>query len=128
MIRRRAEQALRVGDRVVLKDQEGVPVSTHGREGEPPGVIPVKTLLVKETRTRVNVLWQDGTRETLDASDTVPYLNPDEYDCWYVPCTSSSTPTVSLRERTMTSLTYTGQGIMSYGKAKTRNAPRSSRS
>lgn len=72
---------MRVGDRVVLKDGTG-PRSTHGREGEGPGIIPVDTLVVKETNTRVNVLWQDGTREALDAKDTVPYLNPDEYDCW----------------------------------------------
>lgn len=72
---------MRVGDRVISKDGTG-PRSTHGREGEGPGIISVDTLVVKETRTRVNVLWQDGTRETLDAKDTVPYLNPDEYDCW----------------------------------------------
>ena len=74
---------MRVGDRVVLKRAEG-PISTHGREGEGPGILTVKTLVVRETRTTVNVLWQDGTRETLDAKDTIPYLNPDEYDCWYV--------------------------------------------
>lgn len=32
----------------------------------------------------VNVLWQDGTREVIDCKETVPYVNPDEYDCWYV--------------------------------------------
>ncbi|KAI0348532.1 hypothetical protein BDW22DRAFT_1366335 [Trametopsis cervina] len=81
LVRRRAEEAMRVGDRVVLKNGQG-PRSTHGREGEGPGIISVDTLVVKETHTRVAVLWQDGTRETLDAKDTVPYLNPDEYDCW----------------------------------------------
>ena len=60
-------------------------MSRHGRpEEKPHGFIEVRTLVVKETRTRVNVLWQDGTREWLDARDTIPYLNPDEYDCWYV--------------------------------------------
>ncbi len=73
-----------MGDRVNLKDSENSPVTVHGREGEPPGLVEVKTLVVKETRTLVHVLWQDGTRETLDAKDTVPYINPDEYDCWYV--------------------------------------------
>ncbi|PSS37603.1 hypothetical protein PHLCEN_2v530 [Hermanssonia centrifuga] len=82
LVRRRAEQAMRVGDRVNLKDSENSPVTVHGREGEPPGLVEVKTLVVKETRTLVHVLWQDGTRETLDAKDTVPYINPDEYDCW----------------------------------------------
>ncbi|KAI0815073.1 hypothetical protein BC629DRAFT_1469034 [Irpex lacteus] len=81
LVRRRAEQAVRVGDRVVLKNEVG-PSSTHGKEGEGPGIISVDTLVVKETRTRVSVLWQDGTREIVDSKDTVPYLNPDEYDCW----------------------------------------------
>ncbi len=84
LVRRRAEQAVRVGDRVVLKNEVG-PSSTHGKEGEGPGIISVDTLVVKETRTRVSVLWQDGTREIVDSKDTVPYLNPDEYDCWLVP-------------------------------------------
>ena len=74
---------MRVGDRVVLKNGVG-PNSTHGKEGEGPGIISVDTLVVKETRTRVGILWQDGTRETMDSKDTVPYLNPDEYDCWLV--------------------------------------------
>lgn len=82
LVRRRAEQAMRVGDRLLLKTSEAGPASTHGREGEGPGILTVRTLVVKETRTTVNVLWQDGTRETLDAKGTIPYLNPDEYDCW----------------------------------------------
>lgn len=82
LVRRRAEQAIRVGDRVVLKDPTTGPISTHGKEGEGPGILTVRTLVVKETRTSVNVLWQDGTRGTLDAKETIPYLNPDEYDCW----------------------------------------------
>ena len=73
---------MRVGDRVTLKNADGCPVSTHGRENDGPGIFTVRTLVVKETRTTVNVLWQDGTREALDAKETVPYLNPDEYDCW----------------------------------------------
>ena len=75
---------MHVGDRVTLQ-KDNLPVTRHGRESEPPGVIEVGTLVVTETRTLVNVLWQDGTRETLDARVTVPYLNPDEYDCWCVP-------------------------------------------
>ena len=44
-----------------------------------------------QTKTTVDVLWQDGTRETIDVKQTVPYLNPDEYDCW---CVYISTVTV----------------------------------
>ncbi|KAL7282655.1 hypothetical protein ACG7TL_004128 [Trametes sanguinea] len=80
-VTRRAEEAMRVGDRVRLKDGSG-PVTKHGRTSDGQGLIEVDTLVVQETRTTVDVLWQDGTRETIDAKQTVPYLNPDEYDCW----------------------------------------------
>ncbi|OBZ79709.1 E2/E3 hybrid ubiquitin-protein ligase UBE2O [Grifola frondosa] len=82
MLRRRAEQALRMWDRVILKDQVGLPITRHGREGEPHGTLEVRTLVIQETQTNVDVLWQDGTRETIDAKNSVPYVNPDEYDCW----------------------------------------------
>lgn len=81
-MRRTAEQAMRVGDRVVLKDSTNAPISLHGNPDTPAAVVPVRALVVQETRTKVDVLWQDGKRETLDARDSVPYLNPDEYDCW----------------------------------------------
>ena len=72
---------MRVGDRVRLKGA-GAPVTKHGKQSELHGVIEVDTLIVQETKTTIDILWQDGERETLDARDTVPYLNPDEYDCW----------------------------------------------
>ena len=71
-----------MGDRVLLKGVNDVPVTRHGRdEGENSG-IDVRTFVVRETRTSVDVLWQDGVKETLDSKETIPYLNPDEYDCW----------------------------------------------
>ncbi|KAL1940019.1 hypothetical protein VTO73DRAFT_9354 [Trametes versicolor] len=79
-ITRKAEEAMRVGDRVRLKNSRDGPVTRHGRPAD--GGIEVDTLVVQETRTSVDVLWQDGTRETMDVKQTVPYLNPDEYDCW----------------------------------------------
>lgn len=82
LVRRRAEQAMRVGDRVVLKDTPGLPVTRHGREDDVLHILEVRTFVVQETRTTVKVLWQDGTTAILDAKETVPYLNPDEYDCW----------------------------------------------
>ncbi|EJF62287.1 hypothetical protein DICSQDRAFT_104652 [Dichomitus squalens LYAD-421 SS1] len=82
IVSRRAEEAMRVGDRVRLRNNTGVPVTRHGRSPDGQGTIEVDTLIVQETRTSVDVLWQDGTRETLDARETIPYLNPDEYDCW----------------------------------------------
>lgn len=71
-----------MGDRVSLKDQSNTPVSHHGGEHTLGGLIQVRALVVQETRTTVDVLWQDGIRQKLDARETVPYLNPDEYDCW----------------------------------------------
>ncbi|KAI0638530.1 hypothetical protein C8Q77DRAFT_1091600 [Trametes polyzona] len=80
-ITRRAEEAMRVGDRVKLKSGNA-PVTRHGRPSDGYGSIEVDTLVVQETKTTVDVLWQDGSRETVDAKQTVPYLNPDEYDSW----------------------------------------------
>ncbi|TCD69895.1 hypothetical protein EIP91_005719 [Steccherinum ochraceum] len=83
LVRRRAEQCLRVGDRLLLKNREEMPVTLHGKEGvQQQGPVEVRTAVVKQTHTIVNVLWQDGKRDCLDAKDTVPYMNPDEYDCW----------------------------------------------
>ncbi|KAH7929335.1 hypothetical protein BV22DRAFT_1109934 [Leucogyrophana mollusca] len=74
---------IRVGDKVFLKDgDESAPITTHGHASDPTGQITVRALCVKETRTNVNILWQDGTSETLQSTDLIPYLNPDEYDCW----------------------------------------------
>ncbi|KAI0082256.1 hypothetical protein K474DRAFT_1703259 [Panus rudis PR-1116 ss-1] len=81
LIRRRAEEAFHVGDRVLLKNREG-PVTVHGKEGESTGSVHVQDLVVKETQTTVNILWQDGSHDSLDCKDTIPYMNPDEYDCW----------------------------------------------
>ena len=64
---------MRVGDRVVLKDSSASPITIHGQDGEPPkGILTVRTLTVVETRTKVNVLWQDGTCESLNARETIP--------------------------------------------------------
>ena len=64
IVSRRAEEAMRVGDRVRLRNNAGVPVTRHGRSPDGQGSIEVDTLIVQETRTSVDVLWQDGTRET----------------------------------------------------------------
>lgn len=83
LVKTRSDQDLRAGDRVVLKDflleNLVAPISTHGEEGD---AITVKKQTVKETRTSVNVLWQNGTQEVLRSTELIPYLNPDEYDCW----------------------------------------------
>jgi ubiquitin-conjugating enzyme E2 O len=80
----------RVGEKFVIRNPLyalacGVKPSVHGTEGVDGGLVTVVALMVKETRSRVTVLWQDGTREEhIDAKTLIPYLNIDEYDCWYV--------------------------------------------
>lgn len=82
----------RVGEKFTLRDSswasyavaQGVTPSVHGKEGVDGGLVTVLALMVKETRSRVTVLWQDGTREECDTKTLIPYLNVDEYDCWYV--------------------------------------------
>lgn len=74
---------LRVGDRVYFKDPTGRPSTQHGIEDNLFGSsIQVQTFLVYETSTELDVLWQDGHKETVKSVDVIPYLNPDEYDCW----------------------------------------------
>jgi ubiquitin-conjugating enzyme E2 O len=82
MVRGRSDRQMRVGDKAHLENSGCLPTTTHGREGEPTGKVVVDTLLVKETCTVVDVLWQNGTHETLRSTELVPYLNPDESDCW----------------------------------------------
>lgn len=83
-IRAQSDCEVRVGDRVRLKPtaQVEAPVTRHGRPEGDDGICNIRTLLVVETQTSVDILWQDGTEETTAAKDVVPYLNPDEYDCW----------------------------------------------
>lgn len=75
---------MRVGDRVHVKDITGLPYTEHGLDGDSTGVVRVHTFLVTETATELDVMWQDGTLETLKATQVIPYLNPDEYDTWQV--------------------------------------------
>jgi ubiquitin-conjugating enzyme E2 O len=42
----------------------------------------VDVMVVTLTRTQVQVLWQDGTREWVLSTSIIPHLNPDEYECW----------------------------------------------
>ncbi|KAF8807738.1 hypothetical protein BYT27DRAFT_7338382 [Phlegmacium glaucopus] len=82
LIRGRFDLDMRVGDRVHLKDTSGLPTTEHGQDGDAGGAFQVTTCLVTETSTEVDVLWQDGIQETMKSIDLIPYLNPDEYDCW----------------------------------------------
>lgn len=75
-------------------------------------MLEVRTFVVQETRTTIAVLWQDGTRETLNATETIPYLNPDEYDCWYVQWKSWKSQLYHIY------YCFAGQAIMSSGRPK----------
>ncbi|KAF4623252.1 hypothetical protein D9613_002127 [Agrocybe pediades] len=76
------EQEIQYGDRLHLKDVSKVPTTEHGRPDDPTGVVHVQTVMVTQTATELEVLWQDGSRETVRSVDVVPYFNTDEYDCW----------------------------------------------
>ncbi|KAJ6621581.1 hypothetical protein B0H10DRAFT_2016484 [Mycena sp. CBHHK59/15] len=80
LIRSLSDLEMRVGDRVTLRDDYKLPGTTHGLESE--AQVVVKTFTVIETQTFLDVLWQDDTKETLRSTELIPYLNPDEYDCW----------------------------------------------
>ncbi|KAK0456646.1 hypothetical protein EV421DRAFT_1886919 [Armillaria borealis] len=74
LIRGRSDFQIRIGDKVNLVERTGYPVTIHGRSMQ--GVPTI------HTETTVDILWQDGTTETLNSVDLIPYLNTDEYDCW----------------------------------------------
>ncbi|KAF5385291.1 hypothetical protein D9615_001389 [Tricholomella constricta] len=80
VIRGRSDLEMRLGDRVRLKDSSGAPSTKHGQEGDE--TIQIQVYVVAETETTLDVLWQDGTQETIRSTKVIPYLNPDEYDCW----------------------------------------------
>ncbi|PFH54811.1 hypothetical protein AMATHDRAFT_38056 [Amanita thiersii Skay4041] len=82
LVRGRSDLEMRVGDRVHLKDRIGKPSSRHGQDTDNLSAVTVQTFVVTETETVLDVLWQDGSRQALKATDVIPYLNPDEYDCW----------------------------------------------
>lgn len=71
-----------IGDRVVfrnqqLKDQHGAKYTHHGRER-----LAIDAMLVMETCTELEVMWQDGSRTKEKAVDMVPHLNLDEHESW----------------------------------------------
>lgn len=67
---------------MTLKSVPESSLTTHGREGARAGTMKVETFVVCETETFVDLLWQDGSKERVRSTDLMPYLNPDEYDCW----------------------------------------------
>ena len=84
LLRGLSDSVVHLGDKVTLKDYPADMVTKHGRDLQ--GCLEVDTFMVVKTRTTVRVIWQDSSEETLRSTELVPYLNPDEYDCWYV-CT-----------------------------------------
>jgi hypothetical protein len=59
----------------------GVPASHH-EDPDTHLTIGVDALTVVATQSRVEILWQDGTREWVPSIEVIPYINPDEFDCW----------------------------------------------
>ncbi len=77
-----SERNHEIGDRVrfktqELKDKHGAKITYHGRQRHP-----VDVMLIVETKTELDVLWQDGTRTKEWACDMVPHVNLDEHEAW----------------------------------------------
>ncbi|KAG6896411.1 hypothetical protein C0992_008413 [Termitomyces sp. T32_za158] len=81
LIRGRSDLEMRVGDRVRLKDNTAAPFTRHRRD-DTDAPFELRLFIVTETETNLDVLWQDGTKESVRSTEVIPYLNPDEYDCW----------------------------------------------
>ena len=75
---------VRVADKVLLKNPPPDLVTRHGHTKDPLGIVEVANFVVIETRTMCDLIWQDGRRERVRSSELTPYVNPDEYDCWFV--------------------------------------------
>ncbi|KAG9019315.1 hypothetical protein FRB90_004028 [Tulasnella sp. 427] len=85
----RPRTIFRVSDRVRFKDaslaeMHGVRNTRHGKVDIPGSeLIESDILVVRETKTTVRILWQNGTiSEGAPSTSVIPYANPDEYDCW----------------------------------------------
>ncbi|KAL5535685.1 hypothetical protein ACEPAF_3779 [Sanghuangporus sanghuang] len=76
------DQLPRVGDRLILKSVPEHVLTVHGQEDQKAGAIRVETFVICETETTVDLLWQNGSSERARSTELIPYLNPDEYDCW----------------------------------------------
>lgn len=63
--------------RSALKQEYGLVPTVHAH-----GKITVGAMIVRETRTSVVVLWQDGEVKKERTTELLPYINIDEYDCW----------------------------------------------
>ena len=57
-------------------------LASHYEDPDTPLSIDVEALTVVATRSRVEILWQDGTRGWVPSIEVIPYINPDEFDCW----------------------------------------------
>ncbi|KAN0060251.1 hypothetical protein ACQY0O_007580 [Thecaphora frezii] len=82
LVRSFSDSCQAVGDRVIFRSEalakeHGVEPTRHGSEG-----IPVDVLHVVHTSTKVDVIWQNGTRSEEDARTLIPYINIDEYESW----------------------------------------------
>lgn len=62
----------------------GVRNTRHGRvDVSGSELIESDVLVVRETQTKIRILWQDGSiSDDVTSTEVIPYANPDEYDCW----------------------------------------------
>jgi ubiquitin-conjugating enzyme E2 O len=86
VMRSRGSVAGSIGERVVFKDP--IRVTLLGiqpvlyKDQELNFEVPVDVMVIRLSRTSVEVLWQDGIREWVPATELIPHINPDEHECW----------------------------------------------
>ncbi|KAG8834341.1 hypothetical protein FRC17_009109 [Serendipita sp. 399] len=86
IMRGRGPVAGTIGERVVFKDPSravalGILPVIYS-ESDSKNQITVDALMITNTRTRVEVLWQDGTKIWMPATELAPNLSADDYECW----------------------------------------------
>ncbi|KAF8756072.1 Ubiquitin-conjugating enzyme E2 [Rhizoctonia solani] len=91
------------------RNRYGVVKTQH--RGESGRVLEVETMVVTESRSTAKIMWQDGIIEEVLGTAIIPYLNVDEYDCWYF------TPFIFSQRCNNDA---PGQEILSAGRTKTR--------
>jgi hypothetical protein len=80
------EHRVQMADRRYASSK-GILPTKHGKDGVGnPSSIEVATMVVKETRTKAKVLWQDASEGSVDSTKLVPNLMTDGVgvDSWYV--------------------------------------------
>lgn len=84
LIRKSEEASHVVGDRVISKfrDERSILKRFNIQNSSLGGDEDEEVFIVVKTFTKVETLWQDGSRSWEPSRDLIPYLNLDEFDVW----------------------------------------------